>query len=290
MARSLRRRSEPLRVRWLGRAEERVRPDLKPRFTADLEKVFPSETYVEITIHDCLAGYSADQERKVILGVEARTVEQIQTHMVKLGTADEVLTDYKGWSQCAGSRFVGGRIFVRLEATELNDGRWAVIYQNAYTLFGLDQKSQYPEFLDDVAWWSIADDKPDPISVERVISQIYGDLYRWFYTTGSSAPEKSRAFYRRHLTRGSRSGRARNGPCGTIGDWRHTRRTRSSHASRCGVTQSGCSEGLMLLTRPVRLFTSIRMITFAGRLKRTRCRWSPGARRRPFSKRKYHRP
>ncbi|MFI5459386.1 MAG: tetratricopeptide repeat-containing protein [Isosphaerales bacterium] len=201
MTKSPRRQSGPLRVRWLGRAEERVRQDLKPRFTAELEIVFPAPDVREITIHDCLAGYSAEQEKKVILGVEVRTSRQIQTHMVKLGTAEEVERDYQGWSRCTGSRFIGGRIFVRLELTKLPDHRVAVVYENAYTLFGLDQKTQYPEFLDDVAWWSIADDKPDPVSVERVISQIYGDLYRWFYTAGRPDPEKTRAFYRRHLAR-----------------------------------------------------------------------------------------
>ena len=201
MTKSPRRQGGPLRVRWLGRAEERVRPDLKPRFTAELEVVFPGPEVREITVHDCLAGYSAQQEKKVVFGVEVRTSRQIQTHMVKLGTAEEVQTDYEGWSRCAGHRFIGGRIFVRLDLFKFDDGRVAVVYENAYTLFGLDQKTQYPEFLDDVAWWSIADDKPDPVSVERVISQIYGDLYRWFYTTGSSVPDKSRAFYRRHIAR-----------------------------------------------------------------------------------------
>ncbi len=201
MSRSPKRHGSSSRVRWLGRAEERVRPDLKPLFTTELEVVFPECDFREITVHDCLAGYSAEQEKRVILGVEVRGSRQIQTHMIKLGTIDEVEIDYEGWSRCTANRFIGGRIFVRLDRTPLPEDRVAVIYENAYTLFGLDQKTQYPELLDDVAWWSITDDKPDPVSVERVISQIFGDLYRWFYTTGRADPAATRAFYRRRLAR-----------------------------------------------------------------------------------------
>jgi hypothetical protein len=54
-----------------------------PRFTAELETIIPrSDDVREITIHDCLAGYSAEQENKVILGVEVHTSRQIPTHKV----------------------------------------------------------------------------------------------------------------------------------------------------------------------------------------------------------------
>lgn len=187
------------RVRWLGRAADRVQENLKEQFTTELGIVFPAVRVLEITVHDCLGGYSADQNRKVILAVEVRTSAEIHTHMVKLGTTTEVETDYEGWRRCAGNRLIGGRIFVRVELAPLPQGRAAVVYDNAYTLFGLDQKTQYPEFLDDVAWWSITDDKPDPISVERVICQVYGDLYRWFYTSGKSDTHATRKFYKRRL-------------------------------------------------------------------------------------------
>jgi hypothetical protein len=190
-----------LRVRWLGRADERVREDLKTQFTDELEHVFPQNLVSEITVHDCLAGYSAHQEKKVVFGVEVRAGKRIQTHMVKLGVPEEVGADHEGWSRCTANRYIGGRIFVRVELKMLSQNRAAVIYENAYTLFGLDQETQYPKFLDDVTWWSIADDKPDPKSVERVISQVYGVLYRWFYTTAQTDPEATRAFYERRLAK-----------------------------------------------------------------------------------------
>jgi len=140
--------TRPALVRWLGRAEERVRSDLKPLFSKELETLFKDDRAVEITVHDCFAGYNADQEKKVVLGVEVRSVERYESHIVKLGTDVAVNADHEGWTRCAGNRYIGGRIFVRLRAHDVGKGRTGVIYEDAYTLFGLDQKTQAPEFLE----------------------------------------------------------------------------------------------------------------------------------------------
>ncbi len=190
-------------VRWEGRAEQKVRQDLRPLFERELEAVFGNATVPQLTVYDCFAGYGGDQEQKVVLGVEVRAGDAFDSHIVKLGAAADVRCDAEGWRNCAAARYIGSRIFVRVRKINLppqgDSPRAAVIYENAYILFGLDQKTQSPEFLEDVATWAVLDDKPDPASVERVICQIYGDLHRWFYRTARPNPAVAADFYRRRL-------------------------------------------------------------------------------------------
>jgi len=75
----------------------------------------------------------------------------------------------------------------------------AVIYQDAYTLFGTDPFSQGPQSLETAVLWAVHDDKPDPVSVERVICQIYGDLARWFYRSARADAALTGRFYRKRL-------------------------------------------------------------------------------------------
>jgi hypothetical protein len=194
-------RSGPSRVRWLGRAEEQVLPDLKPRLNVELEQVFLEQAGSEITVHTVFAAFHAEPAHRIILGVEVRSADRYQTHIVKLGNSDVVNADYKGWGGCAAGRYIGSRIFVRLHAHDLPDGRTAVVYEDAYTLFGLDPKTQQPEFLEEVAKWAILDDKPDPVSVERVLCQIFGDLHRWFFVKGRADANAAKAFFTRRLAK-----------------------------------------------------------------------------------------
>jgi tetratricopeptide (TPR) repeat protein len=196
-------RSRASRVRWLGRAEAGVEAQVKDQFTAELDHLFDEPGVQEITVHNVFAGYSNEQATKVVLGVEVRSTDRYDTHIVKLGATEAAKPDYDGWRACAGNRYVGSRIFVRLQAKELEGGRAAVVYEDAYTLFGLDPKTQQPEFLEDVINWAVLDDKPDPASVERVLCQIYGDLFRWFYYASKPAAAAAKTFYD-HRLRGAR--------------------------------------------------------------------------------------
>ena len=75
----------------------------------------------------------------------------------------------------------------------------AVIYNDAYTLFGPDEGRQSPQLLETVVAWAIADDKPCPLSVERAIRQVYSDLHHWFYRTAREDVKGAIRFYRRRI-------------------------------------------------------------------------------------------
>jgi tetratricopeptide (TPR) repeat protein len=193
-------------VHWLGRTESRVRPDLRVKFTAELGELFGGANVVHITVHDCFAGYGTELDDKAVLGVEVRAEGRVDSHIVKLGDADKVLPDLSGWKACVGDRYVGGRIFVKLDGRPLSQNtRGGIIYEDAYLLFGLDPRTQGPQFLEEVAWWAINDGKPDPSSVERVVRQVFGDLQRWFYHVARPDAVGARTFYVGRLSKALRA-------------------------------------------------------------------------------------
>jgi serine/threonine protein kinase len=187
------------RVRWLSRAVDMVQAELKDQFESELEQVF-DESVTEITAHNVYPSYGRVQAENVILGVGVRSSDRNESHIVKLGTKREAGSDIEGWRGCVGNRDIGSRIFVRLRAKDLPGGRVAVVYENALVLHGLAPWTQ-PEFLEDVTNWAILDDKPDPVSVERVLGQVYGDLNRCFYFAGRSYPAAAKVFYEKQLER-----------------------------------------------------------------------------------------
>ena len=185
------------RINWTGKAADQVRDDLKPQFERELQLSFPAaET---ITVQDSFRGYSDNQEEKIVLGVEVLCEDAFNTHVVKLGAAKEVSRDYRGWRKCVLKHRFASRIFVSVQRVDLPDGRMAIVYQDAYMFFGPDKHTQSPQTLDVVTEWAIMDDKPNPVSVERVIRQIYCDLYHWFYRNPQPDVEKALAFYRARL-------------------------------------------------------------------------------------------
>jgi hypothetical protein len=183
------------RVRWLPAAVAGVEAALKDQFEVELERVFDESVVTEITVRNVYASYGKNQAEKVILGVGARSSDRYESHIVKLGTRKEAGRDFDGWRGCAGNRYIGSRIFVHVHAEVLAEDRVGVVYEDAQSLFGLDPSSQQPVFLEDAVEWAVLDDKPDPVSVERALCQIYGDLHRWFYFAGRSDPAAAKAFY-----------------------------------------------------------------------------------------------
>jgi hypothetical protein len=192
------------RVRWLPAAVAAIQADLKNQFEAELEQVFDESMVTEITVRNVYDSYGKNQAEKVILGIGVRSLDRYESHIVKLGTRKEAGTDFDGWRGCVGDRYIGSRIFVNLHAKDLPGDerigdRVGVVYEDAQALYGLDPETQQPVFLEKAVEWVVLDDKPDPVSVERVLCQVYGDLYRWFYFAGRSDPAKAKAFYEKQL-------------------------------------------------------------------------------------------
>src|SRR5581483_10227218 len=98
--------------------------------TAELEAVFEDATTV--IVRDCFHGYSARQAEKVILAVEVAQPDGYHSHVVKLGTREKVACDLEGWRACAQGRPFGHRIFAPVTGRELAEGRFAVVYEDAY--------------------------------------------------------------------------------------------------------------------------------------------------------------
>lgn len=188
------------RITWLGKAADKIGADMIALLTAELRRTFPGAS--GIAVYDCFGGYTQNPRRRIVLGVEVRSRNAFHTHVVKIGTRDSVAGDYDGWRTCILRHNCASRIFVSLDKRDLPGDRLAIIYEDAYKLFGSAEETQGPQTLETVAFWAIHDGKPDPRSVERVIRQIYTDLYRWFYRSPSPDAATALAFYRRRLRRG----------------------------------------------------------------------------------------
>jgi tetratricopeptide (TPR) repeat protein len=186
---------DPPLVRWA--MPERLPASLRHVLESDLTKLFAPVRPLTLTVSAIYGGFSSDFEQRVVLGVEVRTRDSFQTHIVKLGIREEVKPDYQGWKSCVLSQNFASRIFVQLRYADLPSGHAAVIYEDGYLLYGKDRKAHS---LEDVVLWTTTDYKPAPESVERVIYQVYTELERWFYVTSSdSRPEEAVAFYRARL-------------------------------------------------------------------------------------------
>ena len=187
------------KVMWLGRASDKVRPDLVPGFSRELSVVFPRAA--NIVVYDVFGGYSVKLESKIVLGVEVRSPDSYHTHVIKLGTEAAVGNDYLGWRKCVLKHNFASRVFESVKNRALPRGRVGIIYEDAFRLFGTLEAAQGPQTLETVCFWAVEDNKPDPVSVERVIRQIYTELYRWFYRTPVADAEAARRFYERRLRR-----------------------------------------------------------------------------------------
>ena len=186
------------RVNWLSRAREGLDESTVDRLSGELQRVFKTGT---VTVCDRFAGYTNVPDKKTVLGVEVESKAGYSTHVAKLGNSEEVLPDYEGWQQCTAKRPFASRIFLPVTRHAVGKGRVAVIYQDAYMLFGPDEGERSPETLENVTKWAVLDDKPSPLSVERVMRQTYTDLRHWFYGNAVDNPAKAEHFYKRRVRR-----------------------------------------------------------------------------------------
>ncbi len=176
--------------------QDALKPELEAIFTADDKRKARA-----ITVSRCFTGYSSDVRRSVVLGVGVRFEDGFESHIVKIGRRDKVEPDWTGWRDCTAGRDVASRILHPPRLYSLSEDRVAVLYRDAYMLFGGYGTKTRVESLETVVEWAVNDDSPSPLSVERVIAQIYTDMDRWLYY-GARVEDDQKgalAFYRAKL-------------------------------------------------------------------------------------------
>jgi hypothetical protein len=162
----------------------------------------PSEP--DIYVLSVFSGHTPEYERKVVLGIEFTHRDRYERHIVKIGDRAKVEPDYTGWRDCTRGQHVASRIFAPVRRFELGADRVAVLYRDAFTLFGPENPGSFqsqPVLLEDAAEWAAHDDKPDPMSVERALAHIYTDLGVWFYQGADIRHDLAHDFYDGHLRR-----------------------------------------------------------------------------------------
>ena len=176
-------------------------PELRSRLEIELRKIFCADGEPKmILVSRCFGGYSLHLANKVVLGVEVRREDGYETHIVKIGARKEVRPDADGWQACTNDRQVASRILapVRMVA-EFDGNRAAVLYRDAYILFGLDREQNRPETLERAAEWAVRGNRLDPLSIERAVAHIFTDLGRWFFPGATPDRSLARRFYQERL-------------------------------------------------------------------------------------------
>ncbi len=183
-----------------------LRPELAAIFTRDEQR--PARA---ITVSRSFTGYAPDISKSVVLGVGVRFDDGFESHIVKIGRKEKVESDWTGWNACTAGRDVASRILHAPRPYDLSKDdrlpktdRFAVIYRDAYMLFGGYGEKTRVETLETVVEWAVKDN-PDPVSVERVICHLFTDLGRWFYADGRLTDDRGRAFYEGKLLTGAKA-------------------------------------------------------------------------------------
>jgi hypothetical protein len=189
-------------VEFSGRVEEELPEELRVRLKNELSTVFrmlhPSRLPERVSVAQVYPGHSPEFAAKVVLAVEVRYPDGYERHIVKIGERSNVEADYEGWQVCTRGRMVASRIFAPVQKAELPDDRFAVVYRDAFTLYGPDEDGQ-PRPLEEAVQWAMLDHRPDPLSAERAIAHVFTDLGLWFFPGAAVAPRHAGAFYADHL-------------------------------------------------------------------------------------------
>ncbi len=195
----------PIPVDFAGSVLSLLPDNLCDQLKRDLAVVFTPTSRNEqrpnrVFVSHWFQGYTPKPDEKIVLGVEVRYADRYETSIVKVGIRKEVAVDNEGWQVCTRDRNVSSRIFSPVKLVSgLTQDRVAVLYRDAYTLFGMDPKKSQPASLETVTGWSVCDDQPDPLSVERAIANVYTDLGRWFFPGAEPNRDLAATFYRDKL-------------------------------------------------------------------------------------------
>lgn len=201
-------------VHWERRAQGMIphEPDRR-RLSAELVTVFASDSIERVTVHDAFVGFKKEPLTKVILGVQTFRAGEFQSHIVKLGDDSEVGRDFEGWQECVAQRNVRSRLLVKVsrQAIPAPDGaqpgvtpvpRSAVLYENAYEMFGFQPEDQLPVTWQTAAEAAIKSEDlnssrlvPDMPSIERIVVELFGELRVWFYNEAVYRPQRAAEFY-----------------------------------------------------------------------------------------------
>lgn len=186
-------------VQFLGSVKcdlpERMRKQLEAELPTVFAKLEPNRPPEQITVGRLFLGYTPDWDRKLVLGVEVSCQDGYDTHIVKIGSPKKVGADFDGWQACSRGQMISSRIFVPVRHVALRPDRVAVVYRDAYTLFGPDRQTGSQQSLEDALRWTVRDDSPDPLSAERTISHVYTDLGRWFFPGAQPDLAAARRFF-----------------------------------------------------------------------------------------------
>ena len=190
-------------VEFVGQAATDVPEDLKQQFADEVELVLraflQNEPPSAITVRRCFTSFTPDFVRRTVFGVEVRTANRYQTHIVKVGERHEVERDAINWQACT-RKGVASRIFAPVIPIPLPDAnRFAVVYQDGYTVFGPNRDDDQPRNLEVISGWAVNDDKPTVPSVERAIANVFADLGRWLFPYSTVDTQAAFTFYRGHL-------------------------------------------------------------------------------------------
>ncbi len=183
--------------------EKRLPPQVRELIAADLLVAFyrlsPERVLQAMQVVDLFTGFTPDFPRKATVGVEVTFADGHERHIVKVGDRRSVESDYTGWRQCTDGRNVASRIFAPVRMVNLPEGRAAVVYRDAFSLFGPGEGKSAPVLLEEAVHWSVTDERPDALSAERAISQIFTDLGTWFYPHSVEEQTAAGEFYQRQL-------------------------------------------------------------------------------------------
>lgn len=198
-------------VEFSGVVHEALPQHLRHTLEKELRAVFQqletldpalSDHTIKVFVPRLFSGYTPEYETKVVLAAEVTYADRYERHILKVGSRAKVEPDFTGWQACTRGRMVASRIFAPVRKIELSADRVAVIYRDAFSLFGPDEhqnQDSRPKLLEEAIAWAVLDDKPDPLSAERALATIFTDLGLWFYHGAAPSACGTWKFYAERL-------------------------------------------------------------------------------------------